>query len=73
MLSIRAVVTLSIAAGLAGCATMTPEEAARAKALNQWSFEQAQQAGQLAAQQANQVMLMNQIVQPPPPPPVMAP
>jgi hypothetical protein len=59
---------------------MTPEEAARAKALNDWGDDQAQQAGQLAAQQANQVMLMNQaalmnatLVQPPSPVPLPPP
>ena len=70
MLSRKSVSALSAVVALAGCATMTPDEAARAKAQTDWSYEQAQ----LATQQANEAMMMNQMlllnatmVQPPPP------
>ena len=71
MLSRRAVVALLAALGGTGCATMTPEEVARAQELNHRAWEQAQQAGQLAAQQANQTMLMILAVPTYVPPPTM--
>jgi hypothetical protein len=86
MLSRRSVMAFAGVLALAGCATtMTPEEAARSRELNDWSFDQGQQAMQRAAQQANEAMLQSQmqlqqmlllnamLVQPPPPPPAPMP
>ena len=54
------VAVLSLALGLAGCATtFTPQEIARAQEMNQHTMEMMQQSATAATQNANLVMMMN--------------